>query len=61
MLINDNHILVTERPQQDVPKLQSVNGMMKYYSELHNVLDKRYECFNTAVNYVSMKMSFDRS
>lgn len=60
MLINDIHILVTERPQQDIPKLQSVSGMMKYYGELYNVLEERYECFNKAVNYVLMKMSFDR-
>jgi len=28
--------------------------MMKYYNELRNVLGKRYECFNTTVNYVNL-------
>jgi len=59
MVINEIHILVTERPQQDIPKLQSVSGMTKYYSELYNVLENRYESFNTAVNYVLMKLSFN--
>jgi hypothetical protein len=46
----------------DLPaRSQSLYRLRYPAQELYNVLEKWYECFNTAVNYVLMKVSFDRS